>query len=138
MSMKSSVFAAPAIAIFLTGCSFHVQMMPRDNGKIYTGSIEGNGFGSGTMKVDIDGTTFAGPLVRTSSNESFGFIQTYGGRGAGSFATASSASGSQTAKAILSSFDNHGLRCDLVADGGHGGGICVDDQGRAFDVLLSR
>jgi len=52
-----------------------------------------------------------------------GFGQTFGGTVA--------------VKAILSSPDNHGLRCDMQGDGqGHGGGICVDDQGAVFDVLI--
>jgi hypothetical protein len=42
-------------------------------------------------------------------------------------------------KALLSSPDNRGLRCDLTGDGmGHLGGICVDDDKRIYDVLAHR
>ncbi len=42
-------------------------------------------------------------------------------------------------KAILSSADNHILRCDLAPrEGKQRGGLCVDDFGPIFDVLPPR
>lgn len=52
-----------------------------------------------------------------------GYMQTYGG--------------TNMFKAILSAPGNHGLRCDLTSDGaGHGGGICVDDENRVYDIIF--
>jgi hypothetical protein len=93
--------------------------MARD-GKIYTGTAEGNGFGSGSMTVTIDDKTYTGPMVRTAINSEF-----------------ASGGGTVQAEALLSTSDGHGLRCHLTGDGaGHGGGVCVDDGKRTYDVIL--
>src|SRR5258706_72018 len=111
-------------------------MMPRDSGTVYRGIANGNGMGGGTMTVEIEGHTYSGPMFRTGSNDSFGFFQAYGGTRS-VVGVSQTVGGAVTIKGILSSADNRGLRCDLTGDGrGHGGGICVDDHGRVFDVLV--
>jgi len=127
--------------VLLSACAqnWQLTMMPRNSGKVYTGTAHGDGFGGGTVKVIIDGVSYEGPAMRTSSNDTFGFFQTYGSRGQSSFGTTESVGGSITVKAILSSPDSRGLRCDLVGDGmGHLGGICLDDRSNIYDVLASR
>ena len=121
-----------------TGCVVHrqVQLMPRDSGTIYIGTMQGS-FGSGTMTVVIDGRTYTGPAVVTGSNESFGFFQAYGG-GHTTTGVSETIASSVTLKAILASSDGHGLRCDIAGDGnGHGSAICVDDKGRVYDGVIS-
>ncbi|MEX3942944.1 hypothetical protein AB4Y44_25920 [Paraburkholderia sp. BR10937] len=74
-----------------------------------------------------------------ASNDTFGFATAYGVNSRGQSATAiSSASsiGDKYAKAILSSADGHGLRCDLVGQFPAAGGVCVDDQRRVYDVVM--
>jgi hypothetical protein len=122
--------------LLIVGCTWPVQMMPRDAGTVYRGVANGNGMGSGTMSVDIDGRLYSGPMFRTASSDVFGFFQAYSGTKS-AFGTSQTFGGSVAVKAILSSPGNHGLRCDMMGDGrGHGGGICVDDQGRVFDILV--
>jgi hypothetical protein len=123
---------------FLAGCTGQVQMMPRDSGKIYSGTVQGSATGSGTMSITIDGETYTGPIVRTSSGESFGFIQQYGRGGATAFSTVVSSGGTHNVKGILSSPNGRGLRCEFTSDGGGGGGICVDDKSRVYDAVVSR
>lgn len=127
--------------LVLPGCAhtWHVQMMSRDSGKVYTGVGQGNGLGGGTVTITINGRTYTGPVVRTAANESFGFFQEYGSNGANSLGFSQLVDGTVYVKAILSSPDNKGLRCDLTGDGrGHLGGICLDDRGRVYDVVASR
>lgn len=112
--------------------------MPRDSGNVYSGTVQGSVTGSGTMTIDIDGQTFTGPVVRTGSGDSFGFIQQYGKRGMMSTGTMASVGNTATVKAILSSPAGRGLRCEFTSDGTGGGGICVDDQGRVLDAIVSR
>jgi hypothetical protein len=127
---------AVACCLLVGSCSWPVQMMPRDAGMVYRGVANGNGMGGGTMSVDIDGRLYSGPMFRTASSDAFGFFQAYSGTKS-AFGTSQTFGGNVAVKAILSSPDNHGLRCDMTGDGrGHGGGICVDDQGRVFDVLI--
>lgn len=125
---------ALAVALALTGCSYGMQLMPRDSGKVYQGSVQSNGAGSGTLSVALDGKTCAGNFVTTSSGDSFGFVQTYGARGM-STGTAFM-SGSSQYKAILSCSDGSGLRCD-VSGSTSGGGICVDSHNRVYDLIYS-
>ena len=114
-------------------------MMPRDSGKIYLGTGKGDGFGGESLTIVVDGRTYTGPVMRTGSNESFGFFQAYGSRGSSAFGLAQTFGGTVYVKALLSSSDNSGMRCDLTGDGaGHLGGICVDDRGRVYDVLANR
>lgn len=125
------------LAVILTGCAGYVQMMPRDSGKVYSGTVQGSVTGSGTMSIDIDGQRYTGPVVRTGSNDSFGFIQQYGKRGI-STGTIATAGGTATVKAILSSPAGRGLRCEFTSDGSGGGGICVNDQGSVLDAIVGR
>ena len=127
-----------SICVALSGCAGYVQMMPRDSGKVYSGTVQGSVTGSGTMAIDIDGQTYTGPVVRTSSGDSFGFMQQYGKRGMVSTGTMASVGSTATVKAILSSPAGRGLRCEFSSDGSGGGGVCVDDQGRVFDAIVSR
>lgn len=122
----------------LVGCSGTIQVMPRDSGKVYSGTVQGSATGAGTINIDIDGHTYTGPVVRTGSNDSFGFIQQYGKRGMMSTGTMASIGGTATVKAILSSPAGRGLRCEFTSDGSGGGGVCVDDQGRVLDAIVSR
>lgn len=133
---KTVSFLAAALA--LSGCAGYVQMMPRDSGKVYSGTVQGSATGAGTMTIDIDGQTYTGPVVRTSSGDSFGFMQQYGKRGLMSTGTMASVGGTVTVKAILSSPAGRGLRCEFTSDGSGGGGVCVDDLGRVLDAIVGR
>lgn len=135
--MKKTVSILAAV-VALSGCAGYVQMMPRDSGKVYSGTVQGGATGAGTMTIDIDGQTYTGPVIRTGSSDSFGFIQQYGKRGMMSTGTMASVGGTATVKAILSSPAGRGLRCEFTSDGSGGGGVCVDDQGRVLDAIVGR
>jgi hypothetical protein len=116
--------------------SVQMTIMSRDSGQIYKGVVYPDGFGGGTISMTIDGRTYNGPMARNSTNDSFGFYQSFG-RGS-SLGVVSASGGHNTGKAILSSSDNHGMRCDLEGDGvGHGTAICVDDQRKVYDAVVS-
>ncbi len=133
--MKRILFAM--LAALVSSCALNLQMMPRDSGKIYSGTANDTGAGTGTISVTIDDRKYSGTWTRVSSGDTFGFAQLYGG-GRSAFGTYQSFGGPRFIKALMSSPDNHGLRCDLTSDGfGHGGGICVDDTQRVFDVIIS-
>lgn len=124
-------------AAMLTGCAGQVRMMPRDSGKIYNGTVEA-GVGGGTMSIAIDGETYTGPIIRTTSGDSFGFAQAYGKGGTSSFGMMASSGGTSNVKGILSSPNGRGLRCEFTSTGSSGGGICVDDSSRVYDAVVSR
>jgi hypothetical protein len=134
-------FAFVLAALSLSGCAYNMTLMPRDSGKIYTGTMNGDGTGNGTMTMAMDGVTCTGPVARVASNQTFGFSNAFGSTNRG--ATASSfgttvTSGDAFVKAIMSCSDGRGLRCDMSGRGASGGGICVDDSGRVFDAIAAR
>jgi hypothetical protein len=137
MNNDLKIMALISIAFALSACSGMVQMMPRDSGKVYSGTVKGSLGGSGTMTVTIDGEAFSGPIVRTTSNESFGFTQQYG-RGGSTVGLSAADGGTHLVKAILSSPSGRGLRCEFSSDGNGGGGICVDDKSRIYDAVVTR
>jgi hypothetical protein len=139
------ILSCAVVALLVAGCSFNATfnaaLMSRDSGRTYTGSLDGNGMGTGTMMVSINGTTYSGPAVRVGSNDTFGFASAYGFNNHGGTATAFGSSysvGDKFVKALLSSSSGQGLRCDLSGRGSSGGGICVDDSGKVYDVILAR
>ena len=123
------------LAVSLSGCAYQMQLMPRDSGKMYQGSIQSNGAGSGTLSIQIDGRSCSGAFARAASGDSFGFFQSYGRR-TSSFGSYQSYGGSSTYKALLSCSDGTGLRCD-VEGAQTGGGICVDSNNRVYDMIYT-
>jgi len=135
--MRKTVSVLAAV-LALSGCAGYVQMMPRDSGKVYSGTVQGSATGAGTMTIEIDGQSYTGPVVRTASGDSFGFMQQYGKRGMMSTGTMASVGSTATVKAILSSPAGRGLRCEFTSEGSGGGGVCVDDLGRVLDAIVGR
>lgn len=143
MSSKSVLRAtvcAMAASALLAACSFNATLMARDSGKTFSGELSGHGMGSGTMTVVINDTVFTGPVVRVGSSDSVGISNAFiaGRHGTFSAVGTSFSQGDKFAKALLSSPDGRGLRCELRGRLSGGGGVCVDDNNRVYDVLLSR
>ena len=131
-----------ALALALTGCAttYELQLMPRDSGRMYQGSAEDNGNGEGRISIAIDDKAYNGTWVatapeRTSAYVSGGFGWGRRGGGIGSIITMDNPQGGE-AKALLTSSDGAGLRCDFRSGQGRGGGVCRDDRGREYDVQL--
>jgi hypothetical protein len=119
----------------LSGCSYTMQLMPRDSGTIYSGQVKSNGAGGGTLSVALDGRTCSGSFVQAASGDSFGFIQSFGARST-NMSTIQSFGSSQY-KALLSCSDNSGLRCDVVGTSSSGAGVCMDSRSRVYDLMYS-
>jgi hypothetical protein len=101
---------------------------------VYRGVGKGDGFGGGTLAINIDGVQYSGEVIQTRPNESLGFIQSRGSDG-----TTRPGTGGFLGRyeGILSSAGNRALRCDLRGDGaGHLGGLCVDDRGRRAESIF--
>jgi hypothetical protein len=134
-----------AAALALSGCAttYELSVMPRDSGKIYTGVAVNNGSGEGPVSITIEDRTYNGTWVQSTSDHATGFISGgfgWGGwrRGGGSFGTLITVDNPQgsEAKALLTSPDGAGLRCDFRSGWGRGAGVCRDDRGREYDVQL--
>ena len=118
--------------------------MPRDSGKLYSGTAES---GSGSEGSDLDhhrgqdlhrdlGVDVAAQHHRLFAPASAGDWGGWHGGGGGAMVTVDNPQGGE-AKALLSASDGSGLRCDLRSGGySTGGGVCRDDRGREYDVQV--
>jgi hypothetical protein len=130
-------------ALALSGCAttYQLSVMPRDSGTIYSGIAQDNGSGEGPISVTIENKTYNGTWVQATPDRTTGYVTggfgwgRRGGFGLGSMITLDNPQGSE-AKALLSSADGAGLRCDFRSGQGHGGGVCRDDRGKEYDVQL--
>ena len=96
--------------------------------------------GSGTASIDIDGVICSGPVARVSSSEVIGISSTIGAVGVRNFSSSSigvAGTGDTAVKVLLSCTNGTGLRCELIGQNRRGGGICIDDKGKSYDVLTT-
>lgn len=91
-------------------------MMPRDSGMVYSGTVQGSASGYSTMTIAIDGEDFTGPVVRTGSSNSFGFIQQGGSKTVTTAGIVVGAGDTATVKTIFFSPADPGLYCGFSSD----------------------
>ena len=139
-------YAAIIAALALAGCAstYELKVMPRDSGKIYTGTAQDSDRGEGPITITIENKVFNGTWIETQPGTTTGYVMGgigWGRRGfgsLGSFITLDNPQGSE-AKALLTAADGSGLRCDFKSGQGRaGGGVCKDDRGREYDVQVRR
>lgn len=139
--MKRIAFVISVVVLNGCAATMDVTMMARDSGTAYRGELRGDGSGAGTMSVDLQNAKCSGPASRVSSNErsvvGSAFVYGAGGFSSNAFATAT-ISGDATVRALLTCDNGKGLRCELTGRNGNGGGVCANDSGRIFDVVISR
>jgi len=130
---------AVPISILLSACAIPMQarVMPRDGGAIYVGKIVADGFNTATMEISIEGERYSGLWVKATTNDSVSLIQQYGPGRRSSLGVISTQGGTRINKGLFSSPTGRGLRCESTATGMGGAGICVDDRGRVFDILVN-
>jgi hypothetical protein len=139
--MRSTFICAAALA--LSGCAttYQLSLMPRDSGKLYSGTAEENVHGEGRISIDIEGKRYQGTWVHMAPERTHGFVTGgigFGRRPFGGFGTMFSIDNPNgaEAKALLTAADGSGLRCDFRSGYGRGGGVCRDDRGREYDVQM--
>ena len=137
-----AIFIATA-ALALSGCAttYQLSLMPRDSGKLYSGTAEESVHGEGRISIDIEGKRYQGTWVHMAPERSHGFVSGgigFGRRAYGGFGTMFSIDNPNgaEAKALLTAADGSGLRCDFRSGYGRGGGVCRDDRGREYDVQM--
>jgi hypothetical protein len=139
--MRALLVATTALA--LSGCAttYQLSLMPRDSGKLYSGTAEESVQGEGRISIEIEGKRYEGTWVQLAPERSHGFVtgglgfgrRAYGGFG--TMFTIDNPNGAE-AKALLSAADGSGLRCDFRSGFGRGGGVCRDDRGQEYDVQM--
>lgn len=141
--MRARITVLTLATLLVAGCAstYQVTLMPRNSGKLYTGTLEQSGAGEGVMTVTLEGVTYSGLVVELSPARTTGYVTgAVGSRrnwpwGGSGVISVDNPQGGE-AKALLRSADGKGLRCDLRDAGRTGGGSCRDDQGLEYDVQL--
>lgn len=137
--------AAIVAALALSGCAttYQLSLMPRDSGKLYTGTAHETAGGEGRISITIEGKTYNGTWVQTTPDRTHGYVTGglgwgFGRRGFGGLGTMITLDNPQggEAKALLTAADGSGLRCDFKSGQGLGGGVCRDDKGKEYDVQM--
>ena len=139
-----------AAALALAGCAttnYELQVMPRDSGKLYSGTAENVGYGEGRVAVTIEGKEYRGTWVAMTPSNTNAYVSGgigygrgrygygWGGLGLGTVISIENPAGGES-MALLNAADGSGLRCEFRASQGFGGGWCRDDSGRNYDVQL--
>ena len=138
-------YAILAAALALSGCatSYQLSVMPRDSGRIYSGTAEDTGYGEGRLSLNIDGKQYNGTWVSMTPDRSNAYVSgglgfgrgRWGWGGLGAMFTIDNPSGGES-KALLTASDGSGLRCEFRSIQARGGGVCRDDRGREYDVQM--
>ena len=136
----------PALAaLFLSGCAttYQLSVMPRDSGKLDSGTAVDSGSGEGTIAIEIEGKRYQGTWVQDTPDRATGYVSggfgfgrgRFGWGGFGTTVTVDNPRGAH-AKALLTATDGSGLRCDFRSSQSRGAGVCRDDKGKEYDVQL--
>ena len=140
----AALFALAALAGCATVTNYQLTAMPRDSGKLYTGTAQDTGGTEGPISITIGDKTYTGTWVQTRAATTSGYVS--GGYGSGpywhgggwyggGFVSMDNPAGG-AAKALLTAPDGSGLRCDFKSGQGAGGGECRDDKGGTYDVQV--
>lgn len=131
-NLKILVAGATAASL-LVGCAIPLEarMMPRDSGNVFIGKVVANGINSATMEITVNGENYTGLWVSASAADSSQLILKHG-----SEKYKITQTGTGINKGIFTSSSGKGLRCESTATGMGGAGICLDDSGRVYDILV--
>jgi len=141
---RAALLAFAALAGCATVTNYQLTAMPRDSGKLYSGTATDTGGTEGPISITIENKTYTGTWVQTRPSTTSGYVSGGYGTGpywhgggwyGGGFVSMDNPAGG-AAKALLTAPDGSGLRCDFKSGQGAGGGECRDDKGGTYDVQV--
>ena len=147
----------------LTACSItgQVTMMERGSGKAYTGTIIADRVSKAVMNITLNGVNYVGAFTLAESNDSTTIGSSFGNSLTNTNVTANSnggrhltaygsgytsgggtsishtQAGTRILRGIFTSSDGKGLRCETTATGLGGEGVCVDNNGQTYDMVVT-
>jgi hypothetical protein len=127
--------------VTLAGCSHQISLMPRDGGQ--AGAGEANESGK-KVTINLNGRTYMGTYVhdggKVITRQLYRPAQAYSGvvyaTAFGSSTATTYVPGSGNGK-ILATSDGDALHCDFQYSDSTGIGICTDNAGKQYDLLIS-
>lgn len=132
----------PKVALLFTlvlgGCStsgpISMQIMQKDNSKIYYAIWKGRSYNNGGfIEMELSGKTYKGEPGRVNESNLFGLKSK-----AGTYSRSSISSSVLTTyyRALLANEDGVGMRCDFYLDVSSGSGLCIDENGKQYEITL--
>lgn len=126
--MQLKIVVALVVVHALSACAYNLTLYPRGGGDIASGVGHS---GNKTIEVTLRGETYTGRYVQ---GQSVGVgLATVGG----AFGTGTTIGSTNQFSAVLTS-GNKTLRCEFMADGGHGNGVCIDSMNAVYDLVIER
>jgi hypothetical protein len=111
-----------------------MQILQKDNSKIYYAVWTGRTYSNaGFIEMDLGGKTYRGQPGRVNEANLFGLKSK-----AGTFTRSSSTSSVLTTyyRALLANDEGIGMRCDFYLDLSSGSGLCIDENGKQYEITL--
>lgn len=114
-----------AAVALLSGCALNMRLL--EDGKIHQGTFD---YAGGRLSAMIDGDAYSGPVSRGMG---FGLSQGLVGTRP---MMATTTMFSDQFQGLLTNAAGRVIRCQIQSAGGRGNGICQDNNGRTYDVLI--
>lgn len=135
----SGLTAITALVLACSGCTYKVELSPRDGGTTtHFTTIWVDSFGeavSGHIELTIDEIRYTGTYVSSPGGYGLTLLKQYCPRYGEMVRSTSEWYG----HAFLAGPGGRTLRCEYggnFAKGGHG--VCITDEGRLYDMIISR
>jgi hypothetical protein len=128
-----------ALVFICSGCKYKVELFPRDSGSathITSAWIDSLGDAvSGDIELTIDGILYTGIYVSSPSDYGLTFLKQY----CPQYGDMAKSTSERYGQAFLTAFGGKTLRCEYRGNYAKGGrGVCIDDEGRLYDMVISR
>ncbi len=118
----------------ITTAPISMQILQKDNSKIYYAVWQGKTYSSGGfIEMNLGGKVYRGEPEKVNEAQLFGLKSK-----AGNYSRGSSSTSILTSyyRALLANEDGIGMRCDFYMDLSSGSGLCVDENGKQFEIAL--
>lgn len=135
----STLTAILALVLVCSGCKYKVELIPRDSDSAphitYAWIDSFKDAVSGDIELTIDGILYTGIYVSSPSGQSLTLLKQYCPK----YGDMVKSTSERYGQVFLSAPGRKTLRCEYGGNYAKGGsGVCIDDEGRLYDMVISR
>lgn len=135
----SALTAIAALILACSGCKYKVELIPRDSGTTaHITNVWIDSFGeavSGHIELVVDGIRYSGSYISSPGGYGLTLLKQYCPR----YGEMVKSTSQWYGQAFLASPGGQTLRCEYGGNYMKGGsGVCINDEGRIYDMIISR
>lgn len=135
----STLTAILALVLICSGCKYKVELIPRESDSaILTTNAWIDSFGdavSGNIELTIDGILYTGIYVSSAGGHSLTLLKQYCPK----YGDMVKSTSERYGQVFLTAPGGKTLRCEYGGNYVKGGsGVCMDDEGMLYDMVISR